>query len=143
MSLKTEFVGVVRMANCYVAVHNQGKNSIFISDKFESDIRVAQVTAKAFAERNNLSYRPGPFDADRPTYTVLKKDTKWYPAAIYPDQVKLHTHFVMGNDKLDVGNEDLEFMKKFTQGIADKEDASFLPNIGIAIDKARNKSKAI
>lgn len=136
MSTITGHVGVVKMANHFAAMHFQGNKSFFISKTLTSDIRVAQAAAKAFADSNYLPYNPNElYLADRPTYTVIKQGTKWYPAEIHPDDITLLTHFGEEKHKRDIGNEDLEHVKVLTQAIADVNHATFLPGIGISLEK--------
>lgn len=136
MSTNTEFVGVLRMADYFLAVHFREGTTYSVSKHLASDIRIAQAAAQAFAEKNHLPYDPTMlYEADRPSYTVIKQDSKWYPAEIHPDRVTLLTHFGKKKHKNDIGHEDVNFAIAITQGIAAAKHADFDPSIGISLEK--------
>lgn len=89
----TEFVGVIRLANRYIATHIQGNEKAFVSKHPETDIKVAQATAKLFAETNSILYENTLLQLNQPIIAVLKHGQDWFPAELDADKVKLLTSF--------------------------------------------------
>jgi hypothetical protein len=126
----TEFVGVVRFVNHYLALHFQGNKKIFVSKHAESDIKVAQLTAKTFAEQRHLPYNGTPMTPDRPLITVWKEGSSWYPAALYADEGVLLKKF----GHLDLGGSSQQAIA-IAQEIAANENTDCIPSIGLSVQK--------
>ncbi len=93
-SQSTEFTCVLRLANCFVAAHFDEKKKEFISTRLETDLKVAQTTAKLFAKSKNISYDSTLYEPkiDKPILTIIKQDCNvWFPAAVYADRVNVLT----------------------------------------------------
>ena len=123
-----EYVGVIRLANCYIATHVQENQKKFISAHPETDIRIAQATAKAFAEANKIFYYAALQDPCQPILTVLKYEGKWFPAELHAEKVTLLRSF----GPLDLGGskEDAIHMAGI---IALSRNGDSIPSIGISL----------
>lgn len=84
-----EYVGVMKLANGYLAMHIQGKQKKFISAKFETDIKIAQEAALTFAQVHLISYQEKLLELEKPLITVIKHKDYWFPAQLYPGEIRL------------------------------------------------------
>ena len=125
-----EFACVIRLANCYVATHVNGQKKAFISQHPETDIKVAQVTAKLFAETHNIPYDNALRDPTQPIITVLKHKEKWFPAELHADKITLLTSL----DALDLGGNQQEAIT-MANVIAWSRGSDSISSIGISLAK--------
>jgi hypothetical protein len=121
----TGFTCVVELVNCFIATHVNGQNKAFISKHPETDIKVAQATAKLFAKDNNISYDSVLRHPDQPILTVLKHKGEWTPAELHVDKITLLKGF-MGNQKEAIA---------MANAIAMERGADSIPSIGISLAK--------
>ena len=87
----TEFVGVIQLVNCYIATHFEGKKSTCVSKHPETDIKVAQATAKIFAQNKNIPYKDTLLLPNKSIITIVKVGELWYPAEILVDKIQVLT----------------------------------------------------
>lgn len=127
----SEFAGVVRLVDHYLAIHVEGREKACISKHPEVDIKVAALSAKTFATAKGIRYEEDLFELDRPIITILKDvDSKWYPLELHPDKMILVTKFgplVLGGTK-----EEATHMAKLI-ALAKKTDC--VPSIGESLEK--------
>jgi hypothetical protein len=123
-----EHAGVIRLVNCYIAAHIQGKQVEFISKHPETDIKIAQATAQAFAATKNISYLGASRDIDQPIITVIKSGEEWFPAELHPDKVRVLEWL----SNLYLGGS-LQQASSFAAAIARCIDVNFAPSIGISM----------
>ena len=144
MSINTEYVGIVKLSNCYAAMRFQGDKKQFISKCLEEDIKTARVTAQLFAQLNNLPFDNKTIYAPiKPILTIFKEDSKWYPCEIYAEGIKLITHF----GKEDVASMDTggnkEQAMNWAKLIAKTEHLTFMPSIGISFCEKQTASPSV
>lgn len=128
-SQPTEFVGVIKLANFYIATHIQGNNKAFVSKHPETDIKVAQATAKLFAETNGIPYDNTFRGPNQPIITVLKHGQDWFPAMLHANKVTLFTSF----GPLKLGGNQQE-ATNIANVIALSRGTDCIPSIGIFLD---------
>lgn len=126
----TGFTAVIRLVNCYLATHVNEDEIRFISKHPESDIKVAQATAKLFAETNNILYDDTSFELSQPIITVMKDGEKWYPAELHPDRITLLLSF----NSLDTGGGQQETINT-ANAIALSRNGDCFPSLGISLAK--------
>lgn len=124
----TEYVGIVRLVNCYIATHFRPEEKCFISEHPETDIKVAQATAILFAKTHNIPYDSDLREPDRPIITVLKREKKWFPAELHTNKITLLTNL----GELNLGGKKQQAIN-MANVIAISKDADFIPSIGISL----------
>ena len=124
----TEFVGVIRLVNCYIATHVQGETKAFVSKHPETDIKVARATAKLFAETNSIPYDSTLKELNQPIITVIKSGEDWFPAELHADKVTLLTKF----GSMDLGGSQQE-ATNIANVIALSRGQDCIPSIGISL----------
>ena len=137
MSLSTEmktqvneFTGVIRLVNCYIAAHVKENQKKFISAHPETDIKVAQATAKLFAETNKIFYDDTLFELSQAIITVVKRQEKWFPAELHADRITVLTSF----GPIDLGGSQQEAIN-MANIIALSRGAASIPSMGISLAK--------
>lgn len=132
----TEFVGVIRLANCYIATHVQGKKTAFVSKHPERDIKIAQATAKLFAETNSIPYDDTLLEPRQPIITVIKHGQDWFPAELHADKVSLLTSFgpLTSFGSMNLGGNQQE-ATNMANMIASSRRTECIPSIGISLEK--------
>lgn len=128
MALPTELTCVLRLMNCYAALHVKGDTKIFISERPEQDLKVAQATAKIFAEARGIPYDSKLNVTNQPLITVIKQEEKWYPAELYPDKVSLLISYLGTN----LGSSQQNAITLAT-AIALDRGTDCIPSIGISL----------
>lgn len=123
-----EFAGVFKLVNCYVAIHDKKDETVVLSEHLEIDIRLAQATAKAFAQTHNIHYDGDLYQLNKPLITVLKRGEEWYPVELHTDKANFITHF--GPLKLGGTQEEATNMANV---IANYKGTDCIPSIGISL----------
>lgn len=119
---------IVKLVNCFLAVHKKGKITSFISKNPELDISIAKIAAERFAQLNNIPYRNMLLEPITPIITILKSKNKWYPAEIYADRIEL----IEKISDLDIGGSQTEAIDK-AKDIANLYKTDCIPSIGISM----------
>lgn len=129
-TLPKEYVCIIRLVNCFIATHVNGKEKSFISKHPEIDITIAIIAAKNFAEEKNLTYIQDLLEPIQPIITVLKfEDSQWYPGAPLPNGIKLLKAF-----KSEKFGGSQEAAIKIAKWIAQTNSYDFVPSIGISLE---------
>ncbi len=132
MSAPMESVAVVRIANHFVAVHQQEDQSKFLSN-FEPDVEIAAKIALTFAKNHHVPFFPKIAELNQPIMTIIKQaNGNWCPAKLHSDRVQLITGFDIPNGK-DCLEGNQEHASNIAQSFAKLEELDFLPQIGISI----------
>lgn len=90
--------------------------------RLEEDPRMAQVSARAFAESHKIPFIKEVQGFDRPIMTVVKYNSKWHPAVIHPEVTKVILKLAGTQDEA-VHSAKL---------IAEKQNLDCIPSIGIS-----------
>jgi hypothetical protein len=125
----SEFVCVIRLANCYIATHIKERNKAFISKHPEIEKIVAESTAKIFATQNKIPYVDELLEPDRPIITIMKDGEHWYPAELHSKKIIL---LLMQNFQ-DIGSDEQGAIR-IAETIALREKSDCIPSIGISIE---------
>jgi hypothetical protein len=136
MSSISECVCVFRLANCYIAAHVNGNEKALISMHRETDKKIAQATARTFAERRGILYQNDLWEVDKPIISVIKNNQKWFPAELYGDNIVLLEFLGF----LNLGSEREEAIK-IANVIASIKKTDCIPSIGIFLDENRKSEK--
>ena len=107
----------------------------FISN--ELDLKVAITTALTFAILNNIPYKYE-IQLDRPIVTICKKNSKWYPAELHSDKIRLLTS--IKNYEI---SGDLEEAKCIAIWIAVKKETYCLLNLGLTLPSVAKEKKLV
>lgn len=124
-------MGVIRLANRYMATHVQGMKKAYVSKHLETDIKAAQATAKLFAETNSIPYDNTLLETNQPIITVLKHGQDWLPAELHADKVTLLTSF----GPLNLGGSQQEAIN-LADVIALSRGLEHIPSIGIFLENS-------
>jgi len=101
-----------------------------VSKHPETDIKVAEATAKLFAETNSIPYDSALLEPNLPIITVLKDGEDWFPAALYADKVTLLTS--VGQLNLG-GNQEKATNLAYVIAFSSRIDC--IPSFGISLEK--------
>ncbi len=126
---RSEFVGVLRLFNHYAAFHENESQVKFISKNPETDIKVAQATAKRFSETSGIPYKETLFQTEKPIITVIKSGEKWFPAELYADRIFLLMKF----GPMDLGGTQEETIR-MADAIALSRRTNSIPSFGIFLE---------
>jgi len=124
-----EFVGVIRLVNCFAAVHVTNEHKKFISKHLELELRVAQAAAESFAATHNIHYDGDLKDLDKPLITVVKHMESWFPAELHPDGISMLEYL----GKANLGSPEQESAINLANAIALSRGGDCLPEIGISL----------
>ena len=93
-------------------------------------MKAAQAAAQLFAKNNNIHYDDTLRELTTPVITVFKREKIWFPAELSPDKVRFLTKF----EEMDLGGSQQEAIET-AKLIALTHKVTFIPNIGISLDK--------
>src|SRR5215203_4352517 len=82
-----EYACVIKLINCYAAMHIKNEQKSFISQRLENDLKITEFAARAFADQKQIPFLEGLFEPTQPILTIIKGKSKWYPAEMYPDNI--------------------------------------------------------
>ncbi len=142
MSVKTtEYVGVMRLAGCFAAVHSKDTEINFISNHLEETMAIASESAKTYALQNKITLISDCQIPQEPILTIIRHGTLWYPAQIFSDRVKVLDKFLNPyntNQKAELGLH-YEGALSVAQTMANINQWSFIRSIGESFSKITKK----